>query len=87
MASSLSRPSVRMQMPNSLVRGTIYIYSNNKHKWEKRWFVLDNDLLFYYKNVSVRPRSALPSSGGRWHMADGRLASCVRARRRERQRM
>jgi len=35
------------------MRGTIYIYANNKHKWEKRWFVLDNDLLFYYKNASV----------------------------------
>lgn len=27
--------------------------ANSKHKWEKRWFVLDNDLLFYYKNPNV----------------------------------
>lgn len=57
--NSLLRPLLTQASPNSAMRGTIYIYANNKHKWEKRWFVLDNDLLFYYKNASVQPTNHL----------------------------
>jgi hypothetical protein len=60
---SLLRPLLTQASPNSAMRGIIYIYANNKHKWEKRWFVLDNDLLFYYKNASVQPTNLLTCGG------------------------
>jgi len=40
------------KVTDSSLRGYL-LKVNNKNKWEKRWFVLENELLFYYKQATV----------------------------------
>jgi len=39
------------KVTDSSLRGYL-LKVNNKNKWEKRWFVLENELLFYYKQAT-----------------------------------